>query len=173
MTRLVRMKTAWVALGFLVLTGCGGGGSTTKRVGMSGDVTYDGKPVEDGTITFTYMGDVSGSATAEGPIKNGHYRLQAVVPGKNTVKVSTAKRQQQISSSSYADMMKKSLEKSKVRMSESRKMSPEEAAKMAGYGDAGDSGQVPPDADGNNATIEVPAAGGTQDISLGKPVKKK
>jgi hypothetical protein len=39
-----------------------------------GDVTYDGKPIEDGTIDFV---STDGSPPAQAPIKAGHYDLAA------------------------------------------------------------------------------------------------
>jgi hypothetical protein len=47
-------------------------GPRTMRVW--GDVSFEGKPVEDGTITFE---STDGSPPAQGPIKAGHYDLAA------------------------------------------------------------------------------------------------
>jgi hypothetical protein len=47
-------------------------GPRTMRVW--GDVIFDGKPVEDGTITFE---STDGSPPAQTPIKGGHYDLPA------------------------------------------------------------------------------------------------
>ncbi len=64
------------AAGFLVLLALGGcsepAGPKTMRVW--GDVTYDGKPVTDGTIDFIAS---DGSPPAQAPIKDGHYDLPA------------------------------------------------------------------------------------------------
>lgn len=47
-------------------------GPQTMRVW--GDVTYDGKPVEEGSIDFV---STDGAAPAQAPIKAGHYDLPA------------------------------------------------------------------------------------------------
>jgi hypothetical protein len=70
------MKTilrSWLILVLLVLAGCSREvGPQTMRVW--GDVSFEGKPVEDGTITFE---STDGSPPAQGPIKAGHYDLPA------------------------------------------------------------------------------------------------
>lgn len=53
--------------------GCGGDdGPTTMR--LNGEVTYDGKPVEDGKITLTPTGETPGGSVA-GEIKEGRYDI--------------------------------------------------------------------------------------------------
>jgi hypothetical protein len=70
------MKTIvrwWLLLVLTSLLGCSGeAGPQTMRVW--GDVSFEGKPVEDGTITFE---STDGSPPAQGPIKAGHYDLPA------------------------------------------------------------------------------------------------
>ncbi len=74
-----------VALGLVV--GCGGGGADTGDI--SGAVTYDGKPVEDGSITFVA---VDGKApTAGGTIKDGKYTATKVPVGATKVSISASK----------------------------------------------------------------------------------
>jgi hypothetical protein len=70
----MKMITApCLVVALVALAGCGGEtGPKTMRVW--GDVSYDDKPVEDGTITFE-TGD--GSAPAQGQIKAGHYDVPA------------------------------------------------------------------------------------------------
>src|SRR5262245_39238373 len=67
---------AITAPGFLVLLALGGcsepAGLKTMRVW--GDVSYEGKPVVDGTIDFVAS---DGSPPAQAPIKDGHYDLPA------------------------------------------------------------------------------------------------
>lgn len=54
------------------LAGCGGSGPPEPvRAVVSGEVTYLGKPVEDGVIRF--VSDKGPSA--QGPIRNGSYRI--------------------------------------------------------------------------------------------------
>src|SRR5271170_5947836 len=45
-----------------------------KTMHVWGDVSFDGKPVQDGSITFE---STDGSPPAQGPIKAGHYDLPA------------------------------------------------------------------------------------------------
>jgi hypothetical protein len=68
----------WVATpcliaALVVFNGCSEAtGPKTMRVW--GDVSSDGKPVDDGTITFE---STDGSAPAQAPIKDGHFDLPA------------------------------------------------------------------------------------------------
>lgn len=67
----------------LVCAGCGGG-----LVAVEGNVTFDGTPVETGTIAFE-PADGQG-ATAGGSIEGGRYVLSgdsAVAPGKKVVRI--------------------------------------------------------------------------------------
>ncbi|MBA4190200.1 MAG: hypothetical protein C0467_19620 [Planctomycetaceae bacterium] len=70
-----------------VVTGCGGGGSDLGD--LSGAVTYDGKPVEDGAISFI---PVDGkSPTAGGTIKDGKYTATKVPVGATKVSITAVK----------------------------------------------------------------------------------
>lgn len=73
-----------VAVLALASNGCGGSALTT----VEGLVTFDGKPVEDGAITFEPADGVG--PAAGGTIKNGKYRLAGeggVVPGAKIVRI--------------------------------------------------------------------------------------
>jgi hypothetical protein len=59
---------AFVAL-LLTLVGCGG---PSDRVVLRGDVTFDGKPVQIGTIRFAPIEGAQGSVTIA-PIEDGKY----------------------------------------------------------------------------------------------------
>ena len=80
----------WCAIGLFVIgigicAGCGGSGG---RVGVAGNVTLDGKPIEDGSIVFE-SADRSGPS-AGGKIQQGAYSLaddSGVMPGKKTVRI--------------------------------------------------------------------------------------
>lgn len=66
----------------LVLAGCGGATS------VAGKVTWDGKPVEKGTITFE-PADGKGQSTG-GAIEGGRYELKGATtpgPGKQIVRI--------------------------------------------------------------------------------------
>ncbi len=80
-----------ICLSLSLLVGCGGDGLTP----ITGTVTLDGQPVEDGRIAFTPKGGSEGTM-AGGSIKNGKYearvslgkmgvaiRAQKMVPIKN------------------------------------------------------------------------------------------
>jgi hypothetical protein len=81
--RSLLIATAGVALLGLT-TGCGG----PPRSKVSGTVTLDGKPVENGTISF-YPTNNDGQ-TAGGGIENGQFTLDAS-PGEMTVLISANK----------------------------------------------------------------------------------
>src|SRR5437588_12138418 len=73
-----------VAVTLAVLAGCSGG-----RAGVSGKVTYDGKPVDGGAIVFVPEGDAAG-AKVGGEIVGGEYKLPAdrgPKPGKYKVEI--------------------------------------------------------------------------------------
>jgi hypothetical protein len=73
-------------LGAAVATGCGGGGGTGD---VSGTVTYDGKPVEQGSISFV-PADGKGPS-AGGAIKDGKYEASKVPAGTAKVIINGAK----------------------------------------------------------------------------------
>jgi len=62
-----------LVLALAVLAGC----SSSKRVPVSGTVTFDGKPVDGGVIAFLPEGDVApgGKGTVSGEIVEGKYSL--------------------------------------------------------------------------------------------------
>jgi hypothetical protein len=65
--------TAFLSSALVALVGCSGPtGPKTMRVW--GEVTYDGKPVNDGTIDFA---STDGSTPAQGPIQEGRYDIPA------------------------------------------------------------------------------------------------
>jgi hypothetical protein len=72
---------AWCAL---AIAGCGPGDG---RVEVSGSVTFDGKPIERGSIVFTP--EVKGSPDG-GKIIDGQFRLRALV-GKHRIKIEASR----------------------------------------------------------------------------------
>jgi hypothetical protein len=69
-----------------IALGCGGGAETGE---VSGSVKFDGKPVEEGSISFIA---VEGSApTAGGVIKDGKYTATKVPVGAAKVSISAVK----------------------------------------------------------------------------------
>ncbi len=92
---LARVTLAAITLsGAVVLTSCGGGGDFGfgKRFPVSGTVTYNGAPLEKGSINF--IPDDPKGTGATGAIVNGAYSLSTsgdndgALPGKYKVTVS-------------------------------------------------------------------------------------
>src|SRR5262245_50489194 len=82
MNRSIFLRTSFTVLILCLASvlGCGGNGST-----VSGTVTFNGEPIENGHINF-YPADGKG-APVGGEIKNGKYTAKNVTPGKNKVEV--------------------------------------------------------------------------------------
>lgn len=71
----------------VALAGCGGG--STSRVPVEGTVTFDGKPVDGGSISFILEGTTT-TAPVGAVIKDGRYAVEAEkgpVPGKYKVEI--------------------------------------------------------------------------------------
>ncbi|QJW94234.1 hypothetical protein [Frigoriglobus tundricola] len=77
------MAALVAAVGLTV--GCGGGGSGAE---VSGTVAYEGKPVEDGAITF-FLAD--GKGATGGTIKGGKYTATKVPIGNVKVTITGKK----------------------------------------------------------------------------------
>lgn len=79
------MTSRWKAwpvavLLLLTLSGCGGSGSKRKLIRVSGTVTFEGKPLTSGTITF--VADGQPPVNAAGEInQSGTYTLSTERPG--------------------------------------------------------------------------------------------
>lgn len=140
-------RAGWllVSSAAVLMAGCGGG--TT----VSGEVTYDGTPVEKGSITFT-PADGKGSAVSA-PVVKGRYTAVPIEPGPKVVKVESVRAPAQPLSTE--EMAKKAAEaKGKPPGVESADL-------------------IPANAEGNNAKVEVKAGGNTQDFHLKKPAGRK
>ena len=126
-----RVHTAWAALALLGLSGCGGNLAT-----VAGEATYDGRPIEDGSIVLTPVdgkGPVSG-----GPVVNGKYIVSGVLPGPKVAKVEGYRRVNFASSSE--EMMRRAAE-AKKRGDDSGLVDPAD--------------MIPPSAEGNNQTVAI------------------
>jgi len=66
--------------GLLVVPGCGDDSGLDKRYPVYGTVTYNGKAVERGQISFIPTDNTKGRA-ANGDIENGSYKLTTATPG--------------------------------------------------------------------------------------------
>jgi hypothetical protein len=73
------------ATSFLLIAGCS---QNASKIEIAGDVTFQGKPIENGTITFldATTPDASTALRAAGTITNGHYKLEAT-PGEKIVAI--------------------------------------------------------------------------------------
>lgn len=73
----------------LVCLGCGGGPDGPERVGVTGTVTFDGSPIEQGSIVFIPADGHSGPS-AGGIINGGQYQIESdngPVPGPHRVEI--------------------------------------------------------------------------------------
>ncbi len=87
MIRWFRMASALAIFGAVAaLVGCG---DSVKTADVSGTVTYDGKPVEEGAISFV-PADGKGPSGG-GTIKDGKYTATKVPVGNAKVRISAAK----------------------------------------------------------------------------------
>jgi len=68
------------AFGLLIVLGCGDDTGLEKRYPVYGTVTYQGKPIEHGTINFTPAKPDVGRA-AGAPIEQGAYKLTTATEG--------------------------------------------------------------------------------------------
>ena len=139
--------TMCLALAILCLLGCG-----QKDTTVSGKVTYNGKPIKAGTISFR-PADGHGQVFAAS-IVNGAYAIAEAQPGKRMVAIRGTKR---------------------VRTA----LSEEESARLAAeaqaagnksgvhLGEAAD--YIPEDAEGNNKIVEIANGDQTFDFDVKGP----
>lgn len=130
-----------------LLTGCGPATST-----VTGEVTYEGNPVEDGYITFAPV-DGKGN-DGGGKITNGKYRVEGIQPGTKQVKVIATKK---VNFASNSDEMKAKADKAL------------KAGKKDGLIDPADI--IPDTAVGNNAKVEIAVGESQQNFALKKPAR--
>jgi hypothetical protein len=142
-----RMLLALVCLagGAAILAGCG-----PSTGAVSGQVTYDGNPVENGHILFT-PADGKGK-DAGGPISAGRYRAVGLPPGLKIVKVIGVKK---VGFASTSEEMKR------------RSAEAQQANNYDGLVDPADT--VPDTAEGNNVQVEIKAGDNAYDFHLKKP----
>ena len=87
-TPLFYAPRCFVMVALVWLVGCGGGGDGMERVDVSGTVTYQGQPVQEGSITFDPQG---GGPVAGAQITGGKYQATgrgAVPVGNYIVRIS-------------------------------------------------------------------------------------
>lgn len=132
---------AWLAAALITVALPLLSGCGAAKMPISGSVTYDGQPVAYGAISFAPADGVGPSAGGE--ILDGRYTVPDITPGKKIVNIISA----------------------------------EKPSGPVGSGDAYDKGaeaakaaaQIPPNAEGNNAQIEVTSGTTTLDFALKKP----
>lgn len=130
-------------LGLVIWAGCG---KSSGGVTVSGTVTFDGRPVEEGYVTFS-PADGKGPARG-GPIKDGKFTVTDVMPGEKIVSVTGGGKMVFPKSS-------------------------EEMAQMAARGEKPSlPPQIPPNAKGNNQKIVVTSQPHqTLELTLSSPEK--
>jgi len=116
-----------------LLLGCGG------KASVGGKITYDGKEVDKGFITF-YPADDRGTAVGS-EVRDGHYSVPEIEPGKKRVLISTQAQPVVVSGSGT--------EGRRVRL-----VRPEHA--------------IPADATGNNRTVDIGKGDQALDFELTK-----
>jgi hypothetical protein len=128
-------------------SGCGGKNTAT----VSGNVTYDGKPIDKGSVSFIPK-DGAGPVSA-GEIIDGAYRAANVTPGTKIVKIIGVR---------------------KVKFALSQEEMAKAAQEATRTGD--DSGMVEradlpglPEAKGNNVEVEIKPGAQTLNFDLKKP----
>ena len=83
-SQINRLRAALIASSLLIAIGCNNPYATTQ-----GQVTFEGQPVQEGTISFEPT-DGQGPTAGCG-IQNGEYQITRIVPGKKIVRI-TAQR---------------------------------------------------------------------------------
>jgi hypothetical protein len=133
----------------LAFSGCGGNIAL-----VTGDVTYDGQPVGDGSITLT-PADGKGPVVG-GEIAAGKYTVTKVPPGPKIVKIEAYKKVNFASSSE--EMMRRAAE-AKKRGDDSGLVEPADV--------------IPPNAEGNNQKVEIKPGQNQLSFHLSKPGTRK
>lgn len=135
-----------IASFLLPSAGCG------KPTFVTGTVTYEGQPVEKGAISF--VPKEGQGPTAGAMIEGGKYRVEPIKPGIKVVQIIGVK---------------------KVPFARSSEEMAKRAAEAAQRGDSSGlidpADDVPADAVGNGAEIEVKAGEQKLDFNLKKPAK--
>ncbi len=119
---------------------------------VNGDVTYEGKPVEKGRISFS-PADGKGPS-AGGAITHGKYEVSGLLPGMKVVEITAVK---VVPFARTSEEMARRAEEDRAR------------GDSTGIIDRADI--IPPDAEGNNATVELKPGTQTLDFALNRPAK--
>jgi len=136
-------QAALLLVPLVFVAGCG------SSCSVSGKVTWENAPLKNGWITFTPAdgkGPISGA-----PIKDGHYAVGDLQPGPRIVTIIGTK---DVPFARSSDDMRKMFEEGKAKGDASGLIDPADI--------------VPPDADGNNANIDLVPGAQTRDFALTK-----
>lgn len=143
----MRFRLLMLAAGVLATTTLGCNHSATT---VTGKVTYEGKPVNKGTISFLPI-DGQGPSCG-GPIESGRFTV-GLSPGKKIVRIVETKVSDHVLTREEIEQEATKQEQADGRIEGSE--------------------TVPPDADGNNAEIEVQSGNQTLDFALKHPVARR
>ena len=134
--------SVFIVVALLTLTGCG-----SSKSSASGRVTYETKPVGNGSISFL-PADGHGPA-AGGPIVDGQYQVDNLMPGKKIVQIVAVKK------INFA-----------VSNEEMERQAKENAKRGDTTGIVERADEIPADAEGNNRQIDVQPGSQTFDFDL-------
>jgi hypothetical protein len=146
MFRLVLRFGSVLFLGWLVI-GCG-----KKPSVVSGQVTYEGQPVQSGYISFIPVDGQGG--TSGGPILRGRYKVEDVKPGKVRVEIRAGG---ELAAMPEIDAPKQMPD---PKGAPPPPPPPEEDV-------------IPPDAVGNNETVDIGRGNQKKDFNLERPTRRK
>jgi hypothetical protein len=130
-----------LAAALLPLAGCGSSNS------VSGHVTYEAKPVANGSISFL-PADGHGSA-AGGPIVDGVYQIENLIPGMKIVQIVAVKTTNV--PASHEERQRQAIERAKRG----------DTTSIVERAD-----EIPADAEGNNRQFEIKPGSQTLDFDL-------
>jgi hypothetical protein len=87
--KILRSSTSVLLVGLLACSGCGGGKKKVdeNRTTVSGEVTFGGKPLPAGSISFDSLTEPTGSLVS---ILDGKYTSDRVPLGQNSVAIDTS-----------------------------------------------------------------------------------
>jgi hypothetical protein len=141
MSRILHFLLGSATAALIVALGIGcEDGRRAGKVTVTGTVSYDGKPVENGMIQFTVAeASFMASDNAEGVVKDGRFAVANVSPGKNSVTVTGGSAPGNLGPATYDQMKTRPRD-----LAEAKKIA-EEARVNA----------IPQDAPGNSITVDV------------------
>lgn len=131
----------------LFFCGCGSKSSTAV-----GTVTYAGQPVSRGTITFTPAGK---GPIVGGEVKNGHYRVTGLTPGKTLVSIAAVAT---VPFARSSEVMAKMAQAQRLKGNDSGLIDPADI--------------IPFNADGNNVEVHITEGEKVLDFALEVPSPK-